>query len=320
MFYLGGQDQLWIEDVCYEDEHINMVWNEINKHLPHYFEKYVGTDQTNEMTEYDLAEQLRTKFGENVVKNKYTTPKTSLNNGGVILSNKSSEAILSLERDREIYKKLLNITYLESSYGDLNDFKNRCLKREIPKISKIATKKYKKDFNLADKKELWQAVFNIASRYKELSKYDSFDYLDDSVFDFDDKKYSVRGVISGDIKSHFLYKNNPSIFPNRSKNAVLALYYLTNQSNMKEFGCDYDSEFILINLQKGTMLYNFWYPYFLFSFYANKIANYLEKKYIISKVPYEKKYKFVYVDDFLQFIADANKDITKDLIKSDYND
>src|SRR6476661_1370211 len=71
-----------------------------------------------------------------------------------------------------------------------------------------------------------------------------------SHFQFDMARYVTQStglpnlVIGGGIKSHFLYSRYPYAFPNRSQNALWALYFLTDK---KEFGFDDGSEFLMID-------------------------------------------------------------------------
>ena len=41
MYKLYNQDQLWVETICYEDEHIEKVWNKMKTMLPKYFQNYL---------------------------------------------------------------------------------------------------------------------------------------------------------------------------------------------------------------------------------------------------------------------------------------
>ena len=61
-----------------------------------------------------------------------------------------------------------------------------------------------------------------------------------------DESYTVYGVIGGGIKSHMLFKVHPAAFPNRSRSALWALWYLTGK---KCFDCSMDSEFLMIDTQ-----------------------------------------------------------------------
>jgi hypothetical protein len=95
------------------------------------------------------------------------------------------------------------------------------------------------------------------------------------------------------------------MYPNRSRQAVWSLYYL---SNGKRFGCKQDSEFLMINAKESTTQQNYFYPYSLFSFYALRIFNMLKEIYAlqgITNLPVE--YRFVVVDGFLSFITSTHQ-------------
>ena len=114
------------------------------------------------------------------------------------------------------------------------------------------------------------------------------------------EEYTVYGVIGGGIKSHFLYKLYPNIFPNRSREAIWALWYLTSK---KTFGCKQDSEFLMIDLKNIITQQNYFYPYDLFSLYALKIYRMLKNEAIKNDIKLSSENRFVVVDSFLRFIA-----------------
>jgi putative transcriptional regulator len=43
MYYLREQDSS-IEEICYEQEHIDKVWDEIKQVIPEYFQRYIDTE------------------------------------------------------------------------------------------------------------------------------------------------------------------------------------------------------------------------------------------------------------------------------------
>ena len=118
--------------------------------------------------------------------------------------------------------------------------------------------------------------------------------------DLDTENYSVFGVIGGGIKSHMLYKVYPEVFPNRSRRAIWALWYL---SDKKVIDCKYDSEFLMIDTQKTITQQNYFYPYEIFAFYAHRIFQMLKEKAKENNVFLDPKYRYIFVDVFMDFIA-----------------
>ena len=141
--------------------------------------------------------------------------------------------------------------------------------------------------------------------YDEKS-YKNVEKLEDlELRDLDEVDYTVFGVIGGGIKSHMLYKVYPQAFPNRSREAIWSLWYLTNK---KTFGCEQDSEFIMINVEESTTQQNFFYPYELFSCYAYHVYLLLNKEAEKNGVHIDSEYRYVIVDEFLSFIARDHKE------------
>ena len=167
--------------------------------------------------------------------------------------------------------------------------------------------KYRASFSQADADWLLKVVYNLCvfgDNYQ--AKYDPATYedaqtyqdLDMELLDTDD--YTAYGVIGGGIKTHMLYKVHPAIFPNRSRSAIWALWYLTDKET---FGCKTDSEFLMIDLSKSIVQQNYFYPYRLFVYYAFEIYKMLRDKAIEYNVYIDPDYRYVIVDAFLEFIA-----------------
>ena len=75
----------------------------------------------------------------------------------------------------------------------------------------------------------------------------------------------------------------------------------------------------MINLNKNTTQQNFFYPYDLFSYYAYNIYLLVKAEAEKHNVDIDKKYRYVYVNSFLSFIANLySEDI--DLLKSELSE
>jgi len=319
MYKLDG-DQYYLEEVCYEDEHINAVWAKMETMLPKYFIDYLTTENGSIVEENDF-EELKNKFKIQSSSSRATKDYS------VSLHHISEEAVDAFENnkndDRKAYLDVLDPEYLEECKSDYNDFKKNDLRKRIPIIRKTLStnkkelEKYKMDFNASDPKKLLEIVLNIANRSLDFEEYEEIDYFDDE-FDFDEDDYTYYCVIGNGIKSHFLYKLNPKLFPNRSKNAIFSLWYLVDK---EEFDCKEGSEFLMIdfrNPNKNTTQENYYMPYFMFAHYASLIADFLRKQYAKYKVKFNEKYRFVYVDNFLEYIANKHSDEIKTLKGSYY--
>jgi len=151
-------------------------------------------------------------------------------------------------------------------------------------------------------------LYNFAEEYYnnfyDEDIYDDIDnYKDLQISDLDTEDYTVYGVIGGGIKSHMLYKVYPSVFPNRSRDAIWALWYL---SDKKTFECKQDSEFLMIDVEKSVTQQNYFYPYELFTFYAHQIFQMLKQEAHENNVYLDSENRYIIVDAFLTFIAEQH--------------
>lgn len=114
------------------------------------------------------------------------------------------------------------------------------------------------------------------------------------------KQAIEEGFILDVLQNFTEYKNYPEVFSSRSRLAVWALWYLVGK---EKFGCEMDSEFLMIDLKKNSTQQNYFYPYELFEFYALQIYLLIKEAAKLLGVEVSSKYRFVYVDAFLSFIA-----------------
>lgn len=312
-----------IEEICYEQDHINNVLDEINIHLAEYFKTYIETEGGHSVNDDDIK-KLASVFGG-------TKPKSKPKDAKKILERLLKEAIEDFESDREIYKEHLHVESLADYKHDVSSFKNTILKNQIPIIRKTLQNRLAKEldkfraaFAKAQPGDLFKVTENIlvlgakwktewydSKKFELLGTCDELDY-----HELDEEEYAAFGVIGGGIKSHFIYKLYPEMYPNRSREAVWALWYL---SEKKHFGCREDSEFLMINQEKGNTQQNYFYPYGLFSFYALQIYKMLKQLYAANSVSIPPEYRFVAVDSFLSFVARQHQDEI-DLLKQNSSD
>lgn len=314
-----------IEDICYEPEHMNQVTEEIRKQFDHYFDLYLETEAGSRITAEKFLE-IAAALGSSKTPIKKATDKSKA------FKNIIKEAIANYEKDRDSYLEIMDDEALEEHEEDPPNFKNTVLKNTCPIIrltlqNKRAKEldKYRAEFRRSDPNELLTVVSNLSSFASEYAadfydedNYDSITSLEGlGLSPLDTEEYTVFGVIGGGIKSHFLYKANPAVFPNRGREAIWAFWYLTNKKN---FNCEQDSEFLMINLSKNNTQQNFFYPYELFSFYAFQIYKMLKEKAEKLDVYLDPGYRYVFVESYLSFVARLHSeeiDFLKSAFKED---
>ncbi len=305
-----GSEERTIEEVCYEKEHIEKVLKVIKENFDKYFTKFIETENGIVMSKEEIDE-IANDIGIRVLKTNENSPSEKYRKIMI-------EAIQEFEKDREKYLKIMNKEYLDEYEEEVAFFKNKVLKNECPiihstlqNITAKALDKYRMDFNLADPAILHKVVTNLNNFSIEYeNKYDtykdktisSYEELELELLDTDD--YTAYGVIGGGIKSHLLYKRRPQMFANRSRDAIWALWFLTEKIIIDT---KMDSEFIMIDTKKTTTQQNYFYPYCLFSFYAINIYYLLKEKANELEVEFPDDYKYVIVDAFLSFVAERHR-------------
>lgn len=302
-----------IEEICYEQDHIDKVWEEMKQIIPEYFQRYIDTEGGHSIQDSE-AEKLAEKFGST------SKPKSKSKDTKKILERLFKEAIDDFNKERHPYLDILDLESLEEYKHDVNSFKNTVLKNQIPIIRKTLQNKQAKEldkfraaFNAAQPGHLFEVTSNIiklANNWKndwydgkEFEKIENCDDL--GYYDLDEEGYTAFGVIGGGIKSEFIFKLFPEMYPSRSREAVWALYYL---SSKKKFGCKEDSQFLMINADEGTTQQNYFYPYGLFAFYALRIYYKLKELYAKHGISLPIEFRFVAVDNFLSFVARSHQD------------
>lgn len=300
-----------LEPICYESDHIDSVLGEIRASFPPYFERFLETEAGARVTKEDFA-----AAGGLFKVASITVAKKS--NEGELFSAIMSDSVREFESDRSSYLRILDPEALEEHQDDPKNFKGSVLRNQCPIIRHTLQNKdmkeldkYRAEFNNSDPQELLTVTRNLtqfAMQYLRDS-YDEKTYDDHSSVEqmglsaLDEEEYSVYGVIGGGIKSHFLYKFDPAVFPNRSRAAIWALWYLTKK---KTFGCTQDSEFLMIDLDKSRTQQNYFYPYRLFSLYAHEIWLLMKSEAGSHDVALDHRYRYVIVDAFLTFVADQH--------------
>lgn len=298
-----------IEDICYEEQHIEQVITEIKAHFHDYFNSFIESGAGTSLSA-DQIQKLAEKFGSD------GSVKTQKKNVGTVLKQIIAEGINGFEKDRQSYVNLLDEEALEEYEDSPSGFKN-ALRKDCPIIRVTLMSKakeldkYKMEFSKASPENLLSVSKNLstfATSYTESFKnadYHLFCKLSELELEkIDTEDYSVFGVIGGGIKSHFLFKLNPAFFPYRSKESIWALWFLTGK---KELNCEEGSQFLMINIDKNVTNQNFFYPYELFGYYAYQIYLLLKKEAVKHEVNIPESYRYVLVNSFLNFVAHTHE-------------
>ena len=299
-----------IDPKAYESEHIRKVLNVIKKNFHEYYESYIGTKLTSQMS--NAIERLGSKYNVTDKNDTFVDHKK-------IITDRFKKAIDHFDTDRGKYLEILDLDLLKEEEEDPPGFKDS-LSRNCPIIHKTLNspmkdlKDYKIAFRQANALEMLNVVKNISlfgNGYFETIDYLDYEniknYKDLKLDNLLDDEYIVHGCIGGGIRSHLLYKLDPRVFPNRSQNSLWALYYLVDKNT---FGFEEDSEFLMIEIRSDVNItqQNYWYPYDLYSYYALKIYLMLKDKCSELNINLSDQYRYVYLDTFFEHIADNHLD------------
>lgn len=299
-----------LENICYAPDHINNVILHITNNFTKYFTPFLESLGGKGISNAQ-SKKIASSLGLDLPVNK----KQNLTNSFKILTNTIIAGFENETRDnRQSYLNIMDDAALEEYKDDPSLFKNTVLKNECPVIRMTIQNrqakeldKYRIDFSHSDPGLLLRVVTNLNNFKKSYAKdYDSTTYDNMQTYSnmgldiLDTEDYVAYGVIGGGIKSHMLYMCRPDIFPNRSREAIWALWFL---SDKKDFGCIDNSEFIMINSRKNIVQQNFFYPYSLFSFYAFTVYKLLKNKALEYSITLEPTYRYTYVDSFLKYVA-----------------
>lgn len=301
-----------VEDICYELEHVEIVKKSIQENFDKYFDGFIETC-AGEALDNKSFHDLQKKFGILISPNAATD--LSQNYKMII-----RDSIEEFEKDRQDYLEIFDEELLEETLeDDALSFKSKTLRNECPIIRKTLNNrsakeldKYRASFSRADAEELLTVVLNLCQFSNEYySEYDPNTYEEISSYEdmeldiLDTKDYTAFGVIGGGIKTHMLYKVHPSVFPNRSRSALWALWFLTDK---QKFGCNTDSEFLMIDINKNITQQNYFYPYVLFAYYAFVIYELLRDKASDYSVYIDPDYRYVVVDSFFEYVTMRHDD------------
>ena len=290
------QQDGFVEDRSYDHDHVAAVVAAIASQFDMYFAGYLGLSSVRSIP-------------------------TSVDDASGAWKRKLAAAIRKFDDDREAYLEIMDIDALEEYESDPSAF-HKALSNDCPIIRKTLhsdeaeLKRFKINFRSVDKNELFIVVWNLASfaqtyvdDFYDESTYDNISAYDElEITELDEDDYRLYGAVGGGIRSHLLYKVNPAVFPNRSKAAIWALYFISGE---QDFGLASGSEFLKLDQDMPYGLHNFHYPYELFTFYTHQIYQMLREKAEQIGVYLDPAYRYVFVDDFLSYISERNEEAIK---------
>lgn len=301
-----------VEPKCYETEHVEKIVEKIRQNFSAYFERFIETEAGTGITMRDF-QALQEKFGVKGVKDNRKKDMSSK------FKRIIADSIEEFEKDRQSYLDIFDPELLEEYEEDSATFKSEILRNKCPIIRKtIANKKakeldkYRYEFGVADADYLLSVVtrlYSVADDYtSDFYNKESYENIDSyqglNMAEFDSDECTAYGVIGGGIKTLMLNKLNPEVFSSRSRSALWALWYLTDKEC---FGCQTDSEFLMIDINKCITQQNYFYPYELFAYYAFEIYKMLKDKATELDAYIDPSYRYVIVDAFFEFVASEHE-------------
>ncbi|MBQ2622105.1 MAG: hypothetical protein IJF84_12270 [Thermoguttaceae bacterium] len=301
-------------------EHIDAVLKEIKANFGTYFDKFLATEAGTTPSTEDF-QNAQTIMGVNVQRNIKPSHKQ---NSTMAFRNIVKDSINKFEKDREFYLDLLDKDFLAEVADDTYTFKNTTLRKECPYIRSIlhspaeALDKFKTCFTCANPDDLYNVfvdLSNLLINYKEEFNDSALYETVSSVSELDLITFEGIGyanVIGYGVSSFILYKNDPRLFPNRGKDAIWALWFLTQK---KTFGCLEDSEFLMVKIDDCLTEHNFYFPYYLYAWYAFNIYKMLKEKAEQMDVYIDPEYRYVIVDAYMNCIANLHRDTIDQLSK-----
>lgn len=276
-----GSDQL--EKAAFEPKHIEQVTSDLRRTFPAYFALYAPDRKA--------------------------------------LIDRIKRVIKEFDKERPTYEKLFDPEVLEEYAYDPNSFKP-ALQSQCPIIRRCLNSpaevmdNYRRAFYATSGNKMLDVTTRIIEFGQRFAKtFNAAQYFAATtpealgVAPLDGEEYTAFGMIGGGIRSHFLYQLYPHIFANRSQNAIWALYFL---SERKAYDLKEGSEFLMVE-ETGTQQ-NFFYPYDLFVFYCNQLYRELDRAATAAPCYLDPKYRYVYLNDFLDHVAELHRSDTTILL------
>ncbi|MDX1972539.1 MAG: hypothetical protein SFY68_08425 [Candidatus Sumerlaeia bacterium] len=114
----------------------------------------------------------------------------------------------------------------------------------------------------------------------------------------------IPGVVGPGITSMLMYYRNPELLPARSRFALAAMHFLSEQGR---FGLE-SNEFIIWNTHTNNCSTNYLYPYSVFYFHAVRLADLLQDAVDSLGVEFPTNFRMVLLEDFFKFVSNKNQE------------
>lgn len=296
--------------------HIQQILKELDENVPFYFEK---------ITNLFRNEESGIPYNEKIIWNKLII-----------------DGITKFEKESQSYQKFFSENHMEEfeEIDDAKVFKSE-LKKECPIIRKSLMskmeelQKWKEDFAMAKAQDLFETFANFIDFMRDYSDsvqnvdYNTLETPEDFevLYEFsNDEDLTLQKVIGSGIKTTVVYNIMPQLFCKSVRRTLYGLSFLT--SNIHNLMPSRTSEFIMMDdtdINKGKrnassnfrMEHNYWYPFNIFMLYTNHIYKITEKLIRNIGIDLEPKYRFVYVNLFLELICKVHDEDVRTMMGGD---
>lgn len=303
--------------IATDHEHIALVKAAIEKTFDHYFERFVAECQPKAGVAAAAA-VLSTKFK---VKSEPLDPAPGVR-------QRFAGAIDAYRKEADRYRGFFNEETLdEYRQSDPKIFKRDLAQVRNCRIIADCVKSPREDMRLWQAKfagrsavellDVFTNLFNAAVEYSascERSAYAAANCREDLQLDQFDNDETLRadGVVGNGIKSYVLYHLFPDVFPICARQALFALYFL---SNKEHFGLESGtSEFLMIDdtrpeKQIRTMEHNYWYPYSLLTWHRLELSRLIESRCAKLGIAMDPNWRYVYTSPFVESIVSGQEEV-----------
>ena len=299
-----------------ETTHVHKIVNELNENVPKYFEK---------ITNLYKSEENGIPLNEKIIWSKLV-----------------ADGISKFEKESQSYQKFFSEGNMEEfeEIDDAKTFKSE-LRKDCPIIrkslmSKMAElQKWKEDFAMAKAQDLFETFANFIDfmrdygdstegvDYNDLETQEDFERLNEFSSDED---LTLQKVIGSGIKTTVVYNIMPQYFCKSVRRTLDGLSFLTTE--IRDLMPSRTSEFIMMDdtdISKGgrnassnfRMEHNYWYPYNLFMLYTNNVYKIIENLLKNINIDLQPKYRFVYVNLFLELICKVHEEDVRTMMGGD---
>lgn len=299
-----------------EIDHINKIIDDLNIKIPKYFKQITNENK-------DSSDSL--DMSDSIIWN-------------IMINSKIEE----YDKEASSYRSFFAEDNMDE-YEEVDDAKTfkSALRNQCPIIRRTMMsrmeelQKWKEDFTYSKPQEVFDTLANFlefVSEYPSLhpeTEYESFykfEDFEDVAKLTDDKAYFLSNVLGTGIMTTVAYHMNSQYFNRCVRRTLYGLYFLTK--NTHKITPSRTSEFIMIDdtnpfkscrgaNSNFSMEHNYWYPYKLFMFYSKFVYDNIKNLLNEIGVYTDFKYRYVYVNLFMQEIIKINSEAVKSMMGGD---